>query len=225
MAKKKTEKPETKSEFLRKVLDKKPDLNNRQINQKWTRAEHDGTISDALFYQVRAKMGIKIVRQWMFDPRHAARNMFDLVEAIGLAKLPPSKTTRTVYQLKITLKDVQPPVWRRLLVPDCPLSSLHEIIQVAMGWQNSHLHSFRFGQENYTDPRVAAELDMEDEDRVNLADVIKNEKFKFEYSYDFGDDWRHEIRVEKIQTPEVDRKYAGCLEGKRACPLKDIGGP
>src|SRR5690349_5924275 len=85
-----------------------------------------------------------------------------------IAKPRATRATGIVYQLKITLKDIRPPDWRRLLVPDCSLEELHEIIQVAMGWKDYHLYDFKVGGEHYTDPRGMADLDMEDASRVKL---------------------------------------------------------
>jgi Plasmid pRiA4b ORF-3-like protein len=135
------------------------------------------------------------------------------------------QATGTIYQLKIALKDIRPPIWRRILVPDCSLVELHEIIQVAMGWEDYHLFDFEVGGERYTDPRGMNDLDMEDASRARLSDIIPKEKFKFSYTYDFGDDWRHEVLVEKILPPEAGQKYPACLDGKRACPPEDVGGP
>jgi hypothetical protein len=130
-----------------------------------------------------------------------------------------------IYQLKITLKDVKPPVWRRVLVPDCPLTKLHDVIQVVMGWHDCHLYEFGVGGQRYTDPRGMDDLGMEDAARVRLSQVAPREKAKFRYTYDFGDDWRHEILVEKVLPREADKAYPACIDGKRACPPEDVGGP
>jgi hypothetical protein len=136
-----------------------------------------------------------------------------------------SKAAGKVYQLKITLMDIRPPIWRRVLVPDCPLTRLHEIIQVAMGWENYHLYDFEAGGERYTDPRGMADLDMEDASRARLSQVARKEKAKFRYTYDFGDNWQHEVLVEKVLPPEEGQAYPVCVAGKRACPPEDVGGP
>lgn len=136
-----------------------------------------------------------------------------------------SKATGTVYQLKVTLKDIRPPVWRRLLVPDSSLAKLHEFIQVAMGWENYHLYDFEVGGEHYTDPRGMADLDMEDAGRMRLSQVAPEGKGKFRYTYDFGDNWQHEVLVEKVISPEEGMTYPACIDGRRACPPEDVGGP
>jgi hypothetical protein len=138
---------------------------------------------------------------------------------------PKSKTAGSVYQLKVTLKDINPPVWRRLLVPDCSLAELHEVIQLAMGWENYHLYDFEVGGERYTDPRGMDDLDMEDASRAMHGQLAPEAKAKLRYTYDFGDNWRHEVLVEKILPPEEGKAYPVCIDGKRACPPEDVGGP
>jgi hypothetical protein len=141
------------------------------------------------------------------------------------AKTKAASATGRVYQLKVTLKDIKPPVWRRLLVPDRSLAGLHEVIQAAMGWENYHMYDFEVGGVHYTDPRGMADLDMEDAGRAKLGQVALEGKAKFRYTYDFGDDWRHEVVVEKVLSPEEGRAYPACIDGKRACPPEDVGGP
>jgi Plasmid pRiA4b ORF-3-like protein len=216
MAKKKAAKKVTKSDFLRKAFGKDPLLDHRTINARWAKAGHEGEISPALFYQVRNKMGIKI--EWSRGPAED-------VPAPGSSARRSSAGTGAAYQLKVTLADIRPPIWRRLLVPDRSLEELHEILQVAMGWQNCHLFAFEVGDVSYTDPIGAAELDMVEAGRALLSDVIPGEKFRFRYNYDFGDDWRHEILVEKVLPPDGQGRGAVCLDGKRACPPEDVGGP
>jgi len=136
------------------------------------------------------------------------------------------------YQLKVTLSDLKPAIWRRLLVQgDMNLGLLHAVIQVAVGWTNSHLHQFLVGDEYYSDP--AFELDaypdtasIGDENRTLLMDAAPRKGDRFLYEYDFGDSWRHEIRVEKIQLADPAwNVFAECVGGARACPPEDCGGP
>jgi hypothetical protein len=133
--------------------------------------------------------------------------------------------TGMVYQLKITLQHIRPPIWRRVVVPDCPLPVLHDVIQIAMGWEDCHLHEFVFGSTRYSDAETAAELETEVADDATLGTLVTKEKTKFLYHYDFGDDWVHEVVVEKIGPPEPGRDYPACVAGKRACPPEDCGGP
>ena len=208
MAKQNAPKKLTKTDFLRKVFDKTPELSHREANARWSKAGHPGQISSALFYQVRAKLGIVIEWAW---------------EAAPTAKSAIPKPTKAVYQLKIILKDVKPLVWRRVLVPDCSLETLHPVIQGAMGWHNAHMYCFDIGGVAYTSSFGAVELDMKFAHLTNLSEVAE-EKSKFRYTYDFGDDWRHEIVVEKVTMPEMPRKFPECLKGERSSPPEDIGG-
>lgn len=129
-----------------------------------------------------------------------------------------------IYQLKVTLKWSNPPIWRTLQVRgDTKLSGLHHILQVAMDWQDEHLHAFRIGNETYGIPDPEFPNDTLNESRVRL-DKVADKGGKFLYEYDFGDSWAHEIKVEKILPPEPGLKYPRCIDGARACPPEDSGG-
>ncbi|MFK8186265.1 MAG: plasmid pRiA4b ORF-3 family protein [Phormidesmis sp.] len=138
------------------------------------------------------------------------------------------KKATDIYQLKITLRDIRPPIWRRVQVSsDVTLSHLHWVIQLAMGWTNSHLHSFTIHGQEYGVPMPEMgypELEPEDERSVKLHSFIPGEKFKFSYLYDFGDSWEHQILVEKVLRPESGVDYSRCIKAKRACPPEDCGG-
>jgi hypothetical protein len=137
----------------------------------------------------------------------------------------PAKPTNQVYQLKVTLKGSKPPIWRRLLVPGTvSLYQLHQIIQIAMGWTDSHLHQFIIEEEFYSIPSPEDWEPVKDERRHRLNQVVPAENDKFIYEYDFGDSWEHQILVEKIQPPESGIKYPLCIKGKAACPPEDVGG-
>ena len=136
-----------------------------------------------------------------------------------------AKSTDLVYQLKVSLRDSKPPIWRRLVVPgSITLHKLHKIIQIAMGWTDSHLHQFIIADEYFGIPSPEDWQPVMDERRYRLNQIAPSEKVKFIYEYDFGDSWEHEILVEKIQAPETGIKYPLCIKGKRACPPEDVGG-
>jgi hypothetical protein len=142
-----------------------------------------------------------------------------------------TKTARgTLFQFKITLIGSNPPIWRRIQVKDGTLDKLHEHIQTAMGWTNSHLHQFMVDGARYGDPDLLdddfEEFDAEDSTRTKISKVVPktNRKFRFTYEYDFGDGWEHEIVLEGCPKPEPGTKYPICLEGERACPPEDVGG-
>ena len=146
-------------------------------------------------------------------------------------RLVPSapKGLPVVYQLKIVLKDVKPAIWRRFQVAgDISFARLSSIIQIVMGWQDAHLHEFSIGRlcigvPDPDEPPLGPELT--DEETVRLNEVIKDEKVKFAYDYDFGDGWRHELTVEKVLPWEKGAGPPCCLAGKRCCPPEDCGGP
>lgn len=134
---------------------------------------------------------------------------------------------KKIYKLKITLLDIRPPVWRRILVPhDIRLDKLHRVLQVVMGRSDSHLHEFTIDGVSYGNASIETDMDedVEDETRFKLHKVVPREKGKFHYLYDFGDSWEHEILVEKILPIEKGTRYPVCLTGKRACPPEDCGG-
>jgi len=134
-------------------------------------------------------------------------------------------TNVPIYQIKVTLEDSKPPIWRRLLVrSDITLARLHLIIQAAMGWWDAHLHQFIVGQTYFGEPHPDYDFDMQDEKRVKLSEIASDERSKFRYEYDFGDSWLHQVLVEKILPPEPGQVYPACIKGRRACPPEDVGG-
>ncbi|MDH7484783.1 MAG: plasmid pRiA4b ORF-3 family protein [Anaerolineae bacterium] len=137
----------------------------------------------------------------------------------------PSETA--IYQIKVTLEDSKPPIWRRILVrSDITLDKLHRILQVVMGWGDYHLHQFIVGRTHYGEPHPDYEgfLEMHDERQVKLNQIVPGEGFKFRYEYDFGDSWLHQVLVEKILPSEPGQHYPVCIKGQRACPPEDVGG-
>ena len=131
-----------------------------------------------------------------------------------------------IYQLKVSIKDSKPPIWRRILVPsNMELAGLHFAIQAAMGWTNSHMHQFRKGRICYRPPEMLdGFLDCDDYDGMRIADLLRREKEKVFYEYDFGDSWEHVVLLEKIVDPVEGQRYPVCIKGKRACPPEDCGG-
>ncbi len=133
--------------------------------------------------------------------------------------------TPVVYQIKVTLKGSKPPIWRRMRVTsETTLAQLHRILQRVMGWESYHLYQFVVGGIEYGDPGMLEEMEGEDARRVTLATLVRGEKDKFFYEYDFGDSWDHELLIEQMLPPEAGKYYPVCLAGKRACPPEDCGG-
>jgi len=132
-----------------------------------------------------------------------------------------------IYQLKVTLKYIRPPIWRRIQVRrDITLAALHQVLQIAMGWYDSHLHQFRMGKTYYGAPDIDefSKLSLKDDSKAQLGRVLTKPKQKVIYEYDFGDGWEHEILLEKVLTPDPVVQYPRCLGGARACPPEDCGG-
>jgi len=129
-----------------------------------------------------------------------------------------------IFQLKISLRGVSnPPVWRRVAVPgDIALADLHAVIARSMGWNGGHLHVFETGSAEYG--TTGYDLGHIDDSRVPLSEVLSVPGTKLRYTYDFGDDWRHDVKLEKILPEEPGVTYPFCLAGKGACPPDDCGG-
>jgi len=133
---------------------------------------------------------------------------------------------KQAYVLKINLVGIKPTIWRRFCVPgEITLDRLHDVIQIVMGWSETHLHRFEISGRRFTEQPEDVDQDGQDEAAVVLHDVVPRAGARFLYGYDFGDNWRHEILVEAIdEVPEAHRACIRCLEGKRACPPEDVGG-
>jgi hypothetical protein len=133
-----------------------------------------------------------------------------------------------VYRIKIVLLGTRPPIWRRVLVPaDFTLAQLHDVVQVAVGWGNGHLHEFTIGGRTFGEPNPDLFMDGPpciDELKVILSDVLPSPPGKAKYTYDFGDSWEHAIKVEKILAPEAGVTYPLCTGGERHGPPEDCGG-
>lgn len=137
-----------------------------------------------------------------------------------------------VYQFKITLKDIKPLIWRRIQVPKtCTFWDFHVAIQDSMGWFDGHLHEFEINnpltglktligipEEEFADYKVLPGW------KIKIADYFLRENKSANYIYDFGDNWRHKITLEKILPKENNVTYPLCVKGERACPPEDCGG-
>ena len=134
-----------------------------------------------------------------------------------------------IYEIHIELLESDPSIWRRFAVRrDLTLAALHSVIQVVMGWKDSHLHAFVVGSVRYEEPGndlgFAMEQETIDERTVRLGDVAEGQGSSFLYEYDFGDGWRHQLEVRNLGEPEAGVRYPVCLGGERACPPEDCGG-
>jgi hypothetical protein len=134
-----------------------------------------------------------------------------------------------IFQIKVTLVWTKPPIWRRLLVPSSmTLEQLHDVLQIAMGWENDHMHDFSVGRRRIGQPDLSDGFmdgpPVENERTVRLSAVLGRVGAKMIYTYDFGDSWEHGIVLEKRLPPDPDAAYPICLGGRLACPPEDCGG-
>jgi len=130
----------------------------------------------------------------------------------------------TVHQLKVTLRQVRPPVWRRVLVESSStLYKLSAALETAVGWYGGHLHTFDVDRVVYGQPDP--DWDVRDERKVRLGDVLARVGSKMRWDYDFGDGWEHDVVVEAIVDRDPKLRYPRCVAGRRACPPEDCGGP
>ena len=147
---------------------------------------------------------------------------------------PASDDYAEIFQFKVTLQDVNPPVWRRIQVPTTyTYWDLHVAIQDAMGWEDTHLHTFevdisegkRLEISNIPKDEQDAEHQVLPDWEVSLADHISAGIAELRYIYDLGDYWVHLVQMEAILPRDGDKEYPICLDGQRACPPEDCGGP
>ena len=145
-----------------------------------------------------------------------------------------SKRFKDVYQFKVALKGIQPPIWRRIQVPEnFTFWDFHVAIQDVMGWEDCHSNEFEMVNPH---TGLKEEIGIPDEDirwddreilpawNRKISEYFASENKKGLYTYDFGDDWRHDVELEKILPREKNVTYPICLAGKRACPPEDCGG-
>lgn len=142
----------------------------------------------------------------------------------------PKRTN--VYQFKITLKGIEPAIWRRIQVPErYNFHDLHDAIQDVMGWHDNHLHQFDM-KHPQTDEKISigkptSEKGFEallPERKAKITEYFVNVNDKAVYEYDFGDQWQHDVVLEQIMPSEAKVKYPRCTAGERACPPEDCGG-
>ena len=138
---------------------------------------------------------------------------------------PKKSSAPVIATIRVTISDINPPIWRRLQVPaTIKLPKLHLVLQAAFGWENSHLHEFVVGKKRYGPP-VNEEYKVTDESKVTLSELAPSVGGEFSYVYDLGDYWKHLVEIEAITRPEPKNLYPKCIDGKRAAPPEDSGGP
>jgi hypothetical protein len=187
------------------------------------------TVAELKIIQKQAAAGVRHASTGM--KRNSLRHVADLTfqalyRSQGIGAIPVAER---LYQFKITLKDIAPPIRRRIQVRDCTLDKLHEHIQTAIGWTNSHLHSFKINDKEYGDQDLLDDEfadEFEDSTSTKISDILprSSKRLRFEYEYDFGDSWHHEVVFEGCLRAERGGRYPLCVEGSRACPPEDVGG-
>jgi len=143
----------------------------------------------------------------------------------------PSFRDFNAVQVHVSLDDIEPRIWRRLIVPlDTTLADMHPLIQAAMGWSDAHLHEFDVGGLTYGDTWSLSAERTDDDARVYDAQEVRMRDFSrepgvtFTYVYDFGDNWRHTVTLEKLGAATPAPKKPSCIDGARCCPPQDVGG-
>ena len=130
-----------------------------------------------------------------------------------------------LYEFRVELNGIDPPVWRMLRVPhDATLHRLHQVLQVAMGWTNSHLYLFHVGGKAYGEPSLEWQSDVQDSTSARLEEIVSEGTPSFLYEYDLGDSWMYEITLRRALEASAEER-PGCTGGARACPPEDCGGP
>jgi hypothetical protein len=133
---------------------------------------------------------------------------------------------KSIHTLKVTLRGVKPPVWRRIVVDSqIRVSALADVLEAAMGWVGGHLHLFDVDGVTYGEPDPEWDDDVIDERKARLADVLPKVTSRMRWDYDFGDGWEHDVVVEEIGPVQASETYPLCVTGRRACPPEDCGGP
>ena len=147
-----------------------------------------------------------------------------LSHAAGLLSDMPQPPGQSTFQLRIQLNGVYPAIWRRLLVPgSVRMAKLANMLIAGMGWTNSHLHGFRVGEIIYAMDFDGLPQGAIHEEEVTVLQALREEQH-FNFDYDFGDSWEHEILIEDFRRSKVGLKFAVCLDGANACPPEDVGG-
>lgn len=137
-----------------------------------------------------------------------------------------ARRNRRLFQFKVTLRGISPPIWRQIQVwEDYTLAQLHRVLQVVMGWENYHLYEFHVGSRLYGPPDPEFGRKIIDAKRIRIPALLPSVGTHFEYVYDLGDYWQHDLLVEGNPQPTPGVNYPRCIAGERSCPPEDVGGP
>ncbi len=156
-------------------------------------------------------------------PSDLRADLAALLEAEAAPEPSATAPTELVYELDVVLSASEPPIWRRFSVPGTiTLAQLSRAIQSAMGWKAGHLYELVIDNQSYADPIL--ELETTSPRRVSLQAVVTRPKRKFQFIYDMGDNWEHEITVRSIRPIQAGETLPNLLDGARACPPENVGG-
>src|SRR5208282_1949170 len=227
-------------ERIRRTIDR---LWPNDNNSSMAKARTLSPLAFDIATQMNAGKSLEQIRAQRPDltDEHVAAFMKEMFELMGLAPQATTIATGLIrssgkrdrefidghcFKLRVVLDDVTPQVWRRFVVPaSITLDRLHDVLQIVMGWTDSHLHSFTIAGQEFTENPEEPDQGVE-ETGVVLGALIRKPGTKFAYLYDFGDGWGHTITVESVDEI-TDRRAIDvtCLAGKRRCPPEDVGGP
>ena len=210
-------------------------LKIHQSDYRWIRPSQ--WESNPMIWTLRNSKGFMIdIREQPLEMQRAAfkQGLIPFVPADRQAEAVQMQIARSpsrrLFQFKVTLRDTQPLVWRRIQVWDDTLDKLHEHLQTAMGWTNSHLHHFFIRGQRCGDPELLDDgfepFTALDSTKTLMSAVLPADgtPLSFEYEYDFGDSWVHDVGFEGSPNPQPGVDYPQSLEGERACPPEDVGG-
>ena len=193
--------------------------------ERWQRANPE--LASRLVRPTGQPPMLAVIEQQMIGEILRNANLAPAAPASTAARRAVGRDGR-VLQLKIVLEDIDPPIWRRVVVgADATLHGLHEIIQTTMGWHDSHLYRFDVNDAAYSDLALWDDppADARDARRTRVVDLELSAGASFQYEYDFGDGWLHRLEVEQVHEVEDGAGRPSCLGGARACPPEDCGGP
>jgi len=137
----------------------------------------------------------------------------------------PETIEPVIYQFRVVLRRVSPMIWRGILVrSESSIADLHYTIQIAIGWSDSHLHRFRIYSKDFGVYHIGGPIFDDNAQKVRLAGFRLRLGERFLYEYDFGDNWQHDVRLERILPLDQRQTYPICIGGKRSAPPEDCGG-
>jgi len=176
-------------------------------------------------YEARSLPGVWQIQR-VPSSTSAGMSSFPLERAVSACQSASMSAPEQIARIRISLDHMEPEIWRVVDVPVAMhLQGLHDVIQAAMGWQNSHLFEFRIGEQHYGIPEGPWDREVRQAKSVKLSAVLAKGIKRFAYVYDFGDDWVHTLAIESVADGDPALKYPRFVAGARRCPPEDVGGP